>query len=318
MLMLTPWREAGRVRATAVAATMLLALRLPAQQVQDTLFIPRVGPAAYPAATGPRLYIDGGHHNFHTVDGRYAAFAHLASRDGYRVRGGNAEFSDALLATMDILVIANPLAERNDNGRWSLPTPSAFTAGEIAAVHRFVERGGSLLLIADHMPFAGAVENLGTAFGISWINGFAFDDKQNSIFRLSRGAGLSPHAIFTGRNSSERVDSIVAFTGSAFWLPGGGTPLIYIPPHSRVLLPNVAWQFSDSTASISAAGMLQGAALIVGRGRVMAAGEAAMFSAQRAGPNGANMMGFNNAGAPQNAQFVLNVLHWLSQLLPAQ
>ena len=312
-----PCRQSLRV-SIAVVAGMLYAFALPAQQVQDTLFIPHVSPAAFPAATGPRLYIDGGHYNFHTVDGRYAAFAHLAARDGYRVRGGNGVLSDSLLATMDLLVIANPLAARNDNGRWSLPTPSAFTGDEIAAVHRFVERGGSLLLIADHMPFAGAVENLGAAFGIAWINGFAFDDKQNSIFRLSRAAGLMPHPIFTGRNSSERVDSIVAFTGSAFWLPGGGAPLIVIPPHSRVRLPNVAWQFSDSTASISAAGMLQGAALLVGRGRVMAAGEAAMFSAQRAGANGANTMGFNNPGAPQNAQFVVNVLHWLSQLLPAQ
>lgn len=179
-----------------------------------------------------------------------------------------------------------------------------------------VEHGVSLLLIADHMPFGGAVEALGTAMGVSWINGFAYDGRQSSIFRLSRRAGLAAHSIFDGRSAAERVDSIVAFTGSAFWLPHGGAPLIFIPPDSRVLLPRVAWQFSDSTASIGATGMLQGAALIVGQGRMVAAGEAAMFSAQRAGREGATMMGFNDPSAPQNAQFVLNVLHWLSKLLP--
>jgi hypothetical protein len=290
-----------------------------AQQVPDTLFVPKTGAAAYQAGKGPRLYIDGGHYNFHTVDGRYAPFAKLAARDGYRISGNTGALTDSLLATIDILVIANPLNARNTNNNWKLPTPSAFSDAEIASVHRFVERGGSLLLIADHMPFGGAVENLAAAFGISWINGFAYDAKQNSIFTYSRTSGLHPHPVFDGRaGANERVDSIVAFTGSAFWVPSGGAPLISIPKDSRVLMPNVAWQFSDSTASISATGMLQGAALVIGRGRVLAAGEAAMFSAQRAGPQGANLMGFNAPAASQNAQFVLNVLHWLSGLLPAK
>jgi hypothetical protein len=290
-----------------------------AQQVPDTLFVARTGPAAFALGKGPRLVIDGGHSNFHTVDGRYAPFAKLAARDGYRVSGSNGVLTDSLLATMDVLVIANPLNPRNAPNKWELPTPSAYSDVEIAAVKRWVERGGALLLIADHMPFGGAVENLASAFGISWINGFAQDDKQNSIYRYSRQTGLHAHPIFDGRaGKSERVDSIVAFTGSAFWLPGGGAPLMSIPPNSRVLMPRVAWQFSDSTASISAAGMLQGAALQVGQGRVVAAGEAAMFSAQRAGPQGATMMGFNAPNAPQNAQFALNALHWLSRLLPAK
>ena len=46
---------------------------------------------------------------------------------------------------------------------------------------------------------------------------------------------------------------------------------------------------------------------------IVAAGEAAMFSAQRAGPQAANLMGFNNPSAHQNGQFVLNVLRWLTE-----
>jgi hypothetical protein len=43
-------------------------------------------------------------------------------------------------------------------------------------------------------------------------------------------------------------------------------------------------------------------------------GEAAMCTAQLAGPQHVPM-GMNNPLAPQNAQFCLNVVHWLSGLL---
>jgi hypothetical protein len=49
----------------------------------------------------------------------------------------------------------------------------------------------------------------------------------------------------------------------------------------------------------------------VGEGRVAFFGEAAMFSAQLAGPE-QHPAGMNAPGAEENFQFVLNVLHWLS------
>ncbi len=61
-------------------------------------------------------------------------------------------------------------------------------------------------------------------------------------------------------------------------------------------------------------GWLQGGALRVGEGRAVVLGEAAMCTAQLAGPQRAPM-GMNNPLAPQNAQFCLNVVHWLSGLL---
>lgn len=48
--------------------------------------------------------------------------------------------------------------------------------------------------------------------------------------------------------------------------------------------------------------------------RVAAFGEAAMFSAQLAGPE-QRPMGLNRPQARQNQQFLLNVAHWLSGLL---
>ena len=69
---------------------------------------------------------------------------------------------------------------------------------------------------------------------------------------------------------------------------------------------------TDRTPQISGAGMLQGVLLRPGKGRLAVFGEAAMFSAQTSGPT---RFGFNDPTAPQNAQFVLNTLHWLSGLL---
>ena len=58
---------------------------------------------------------------------------------------------------------------------------------------------------------------------------------------------------------------------------------------------------------------LQGALLHVGRGRVAAFGEAAMFSAQRKGP-GQVPMGMNAPEAAQNARFTVAVLGWLASI----
>lgn len=81
-----------------------------------------------------------------------------------------------------------------------------------------------------------------------------------------------------------------------------------------LLMPEVAWQFSKLTPSMSASGMLQGAVVQFGGGRVAVFGEAAMFSAQLAGPD-RTPIGMNSPSAPQNAQFLLNIVHWLSGAL---
>lgn len=49
----------------------------------------------------------------------------------------------------------------------------------------------------------------------------------------------------------------------------------------------------------------------IGRGRVALFGEAAMFTAQRAGPERAPV-GMNAPAAAQNAQLALNLVRWLT------
>jgi hypothetical protein len=286
-----------------------------AQQVADTVFNPPIARPAYAEGRGPVVLIDEAHDNFHTADGRYLAFARLLRRDGYVVRPNKTSLTKAGLAGARILVIANALHERNRND-WELPTPSAFTPEEIAAVREWVAEGGSLLLIADHMPFPGAVDQLAAAFGVFFVNGFAQDSTREDgtlIFRRAN-ASLGTHATVNGRSQGERIDSVTSFTGSAFRTTVPVDTLLRLPATTIVLMPQVAWQFSRLTPRLGGAGMLQGAVLAHGRGRIAVFGEAAMFSAQVAGPQ-RRPAGMNDPTAPQNAQFLLNVMHWLSGVL---
>jgi hypothetical protein len=295
---------------------IVAAAPLSAQQVADSAFAPPVPSPLYKEGAGPLILLDEAHHNFHTTTGRYLAFTRLARRDGYRVVGNTRRFSPEVLAGVKILVIANALAERNANGNWSLPTPSAFDSAEIAAVREWVRGGGSLMLISDHHPFPGAMGDLAEAFGVHMMNGFAMqnDSIANGIFTHTRAArALHDHPITRGRFPSERVDSVKVFTGQGFRVDQGA-PLMTIRNDVVMLMPVVAWQFSDSTPRTSAKGLLQGAAITFGRGRVAVFAEAAMFSAQLAGQN-RSPMGMNNPTAPQNPRFLLNVLHWLSGAL---
>jgi hypothetical protein len=288
---------------------------LAGQQVADTAFNPEVTSPAFPAGDGPTVLIDEAHFNFHTASGRYLPFATLLRRDGYTVIPSDAPFTSAALGGADILVVANAIAERNVSD-WSLPTPSAFTADEIAAVQEWVAGGGSLMLIADHMPFPGAAERLAAAFGLLFGNGFALDPERRSgtfAFRHADGS-LVDHMITRGRRAEETVDHVVAFTGQAFRAEVEVEPLLVLASGSILLLPVQAWQFSDQTASVPAAGLYQGAVLRYGEGRVAAFGEAAMFSAQVGGPE-RRPMGMNAPAASRNPQFLLNVMHWLSGLL---
>lgn len=296
---------------------LVLLTSVQAQQVADTTFNPPIAKPAYASSAGPAVMLDEAHFNFHTATGRYLSFAQLLRRDGYVVQASTTRFNKESLGKGKILVIANALAEINSQGNWSLPNPSAFADDEIAAVRDWVQEGGSLLLIADHMPFAGAVEKLGAAFGIRFSNCFAMfaEQSRGATFAFHRSDGrLAQHPIINGRTTEERIDSLITFTGSAFQVDGGAQPLFVLDSSQILLLPETAWQFTAETPRLPAAGWLQGATLKFGKGRVAVFGEAAMFSAQLAGAN-RTPVGMNSPNAPQNYRFLLNVMHWLSGLL---
>jgi len=264
-------------------------------------------------AQGPRVGIDEAHANFHTMDGGFRAFARLIARDGYRVEPVRSTFTDRALSNLDILVIANALG---DTGNIVVPTHSAFTKGEIGTLVHWVEEGGSLLLIADHMPFAGAAEALARAFGVYFMNGYALSTIRGAqSFMFRRGDGTLPaSALADGRGTGERVDSVLTFGGQAFRAVVPVQPVFVIPDDALLVMTHRWAVFTDSTPRTPAGGLLQAATLKVGRGRVAFFGEAAMFSAQLVGPEGLPM-GMNVPEAAQNPPFVLNVMHWLGGIL---
>jgi hypothetical protein len=318
---------AGRVFAGRVAAAFGTVLVLTgaapaarAQQVADSSFSVPIAAPAFTRANAPLVLLDEAHTNFHTLDGRYLVFGKVLAQDGFVVRPSRVPFSAEALRDARVLVIANALHARNAGGKWELPTPSAFSTEEIAAVREWVRAGGSLLLIADHMPFPGAAGALAEAFGVRMRNGFAYDStRTNSKFTFTRAGGrLAPHPIIEGRTAAERIDSVVAFTGQAFTVEPPGRALLTLAPGTIVLEPRVAWQFDATTPTVPGAGLLQGAALGFGKGRVAIFGEAAMFSAQFGGGARRTPMGMNDPTAPQNAQFLLNVMHWLVGMLPLE
>ncbi len=304
-------RARGRAGCIALALCCGLVGRAGAQQVSDTLWQPKVSHPMFAAGQGPVVYIDEAHHNFHTMGGRFAPFARLLQADGFGVRRFVASFDQASLDSIRILVISNALAKENETV-WARPVRSAFSAAEIDALEAWVKGGGALLLIADHMPLAGAAMELGARFGAPYIDGFALGktpaEGRVTIYRRADGS-LVDHVITNGRSREERVDSIATFTGSALLHTVPLDSLLILPTETRVFIPQVAWQFSDSTPYVVGARLLQGAVRRVGRGRVALFGEAAMFSAQR--QNGVTM-GLNDPRAVGNAQFVVNLLHWLA------
>ena len=293
-----------------------------AQQRANTAFEPTAKNPQYESGAGPLILIDEGHDNYHTSSGRYQAFAQVLEADGYQVAAHSGQVTAESLSASSVLVISNALHEQNV-GNWALPTPSAFTPQEIGAIVSFVESGGGLLLIADHMPFPGAVAELAAEFGVTLKNGFAFalntsgQQINPAVFRRperqngGRSQGrIGDHPITRGRNESETINQVASFTGCAFRLKGNAESLLVFRGNTVMYLPRVAWEFDDGINAIEVAGWSQAAAIEQGNGRVVLFGEAAMLTSQIGG-NGA-ALGFTATQARDNEQLLLNVLHWLS------
>jgi len=301
--------------ANAAALALLAAAPSAAQQVPDRDYRPAITRAEYAQGSGPVVCVDEAHHNFHTLAERFWAFGDLLRQDGFQVAPNKSTFTAASLKRCAVLVISNAQPSDAEWDQYPYPTPSAFTDAEIAAVHRWVDRGGALLLIADHMPLAGAAAGLASAFHVEFMDGFAMRDPETrdpDIFRTDDRT-LRDHVIVRGHNAGESVASIRTFTGQAFRAPHA-EPLIVIPAGYVGLMPRKAWQFGPDTPRVPIEGWLQGAVQASGKGRAAFFGEAAMFSAQLAGPD-KKPMGMNAPGAEANFRFTLNLLHWLTRTL---
>ena len=283
---------------------MMLVAAAWSQQIPDTSRFFTITDPSFPAGQGPVVMVDAAHNNFHTLDGRYAAFGNILKADGYRTVSNEKAITPEVLAGCDIYVISNPLHASNV-GSWQLPNPSAFTASEITALQQWVSAGGRLFLIADHMPFAGAAQDLGRAFGFEFFNCFATDQNRTPDYFSYENGMLYDTEITQG------IDSILTFTGSAFAIPSNATPVASFSEEFILLMPVVAWQFTDDTPVFNGKGLHQLAYRTYGEGKVFLSGEAAMFSAQLAGPQ-QQRMGLNNPAARKNIDLLRRIVAWLA------
>ncbi len=326
---------------TTRPALLLSALVLIAGSVQSQ-------EPAYPHGAGPTVLIDTAHHNLDPFEKNAARL----EEDGYRVRELKQPFDREALVDVQITLIILPLASRNAlpspgpptqaevAAAWRRPTPSAFSEAEITILREWVGEGGALFLVLDHFPMSGAVQELGTAFGIEISNGFAFDGARlseqdvaqvmaqgahctpqpspqrpglerlcssgNLVFERAEG-GVADDPITNGRTPGQRIESVGFFTGSSFRLPPEGRSLLTFGPSFVSLLPEVAWQFSDKTPREGIGGWSAGGVLRVERGRVAIFGEDGILAEPLAWAERHPEL--------QNPQLFMNALHWLSGLL---
>ncbi len=331
-----------RAAALALAAALASAAPARAQQLADTTFAPR---AERPAFTErhPVVLVDEAHHEYHTMGGRYRALAGLLASDGCRVVPGMQPFSPELLQSCQVLVVADALgAARMIDGNAAKP---AFTDAECDVVRDWVKGGGALLLIADHAPFAVAMEPLALRFGVDMSKGYTMDDRNvdpesgnpGCILFTREKRGIAGHPITRGRGADERVSRVATFTGQSLKGPPGSVNLLALAP-SAVDLPltpggqragpvrkpaGPAKSVEEMLArdAVPAKGRAQAVAFTFGRGRVVVAGDAAMFGAQLAvGPEAKRMkkdvlrLGMNRSDL-DNQKLALNIVRWLAGAL---
>lgn len=305
MMRAVPIWPVAALAALAAAAAFVQ----PPDQTVDPDFDTTVSAPAH-TAKHPAVLFDEAHHNLHTAGGLYKPFADLIGHDGYRVEANKKPFTRAVLDRYQILIIANATGAEGGGPKAAEP---AFTESECQAVDAWVKGGGALLLITDQNHWGAASRRLGNRFGIEMSQGVT-TDPQNSVpgmparLVFSRADGLlGDHPITRGREPSEQVNRVVTYAGQSLLGPRGSVPFL-------VLGESAMDQYPGDLVMVRAAGRCQGLAMTHGKGRVVVLGEAGALSAQF-GPGG-RPFGMNDPGN-DNRQLALNIMHWLSGLIPA-
>lgn len=306
----------SKVGTALAGAAVLLTLAACGQAVD---FDARVEKPAF-ADAGAVLLFDRGHHERHGIDTTYRPFAALARNNGLDIEAADSPLTGEVLARGRILAIVSASADTDTNAA------PAFSRAEIAALLSWVRSGGSLLLVTDHYPYPNAVEGLVNALGLDVAKGMTFDpahfrqgsgDESRLIFSRSNRL-LAAHPITEGRNKAESVGLVETFTGDAFRPRHRGiVPILALASTAvnRVGTPAVSKKSGDTIvrvtfgAPVPATGWCQGAALELGKGRVVLLAEAAMITAQEDAGRPIGM----NAPGNDNRRLLLNILNWLGR-----
>ena len=253
----------------------------------DPAFDPAVQNPAYPESTGPRILLDGAHHNFFIQWDFIEPFASLARADGYRPVIGEEAFT----------------------------TESTFTDEEISVLHDWVDGGGSLLVFSEHAPFDQAINPLLQRFGMSSSVGYVVDHEHADksfgksgwiVFSRENGLLNIEHPIIQGRNENEAIDSILTFGGSS--LSGEGYTNLFR------LSPTAKNEMHPTGVGPIGMGTSQALAGNFGEGKIVAFGDSNGFTAMVfTEEDGSTVSAGMNTDHYDWKQLVLNVMHWLSE-----
>jgi hypothetical protein len=265
----------------------------------------------------PRVLFDEGHNNASSISlsGRYWPFGRLLRTDGFELERGTTPFTAESLAGVRVLVIANAAgAPKPQFFGLNLPVATnklrsdpAFAAAEVSTIRAWVERGGSLLLIADHSPFGAAASAMAQAFGVTMHKGFVEVPGERSdplLFSVENGR-IGSHPILTGAAPGDAIRRVMTYTGQSLDGPNDASVLLRLPPSAVEGVP------SEDAIAERRAGVAQGLALQTGQGRVVVLGEGGMVTAQVYRGEHYGISAADN----DNRQFVLNVMRWLARAL---
>lgn len=273
---------------------------------------------AFKAQQGPKLVIHRAVSPY-LQRGRFEPFRILAESDGFKVSYLDKPMTPEILAGTDLFVIANAYTKNYKNFS-TLDAPSVYTGDEIAMLVEWVKNGGSMLILADHSPFAGGTIQLASAFGFTYMTGHVLD--KNSLSTRIRTAIdfkkennlLAEHPITMGSTGRMPITHFFGFGGQAIIPPAEATNILAIPSYFETFLGFDPHQNFHSTPRLDSGGFSQGSAVEFGNGRLVVMGETGGFTAQII--DGINGMGFEELVADENKEFVLATLRWLVNFTP--
>lgn len=251
--------------------------------------------------------------------GSFDPFKTLSETDGLSLNYLDTAIDAKTLSSAKILVIPN--AYTKDYASYStLEAPSVYSGPEIDLIKDWVQEGGSLLVLADHSPFAGGTIKLAEAFGFSYMTGHTLNKASlssrinvNIDFSLENGL-LADHPITNGAMGRKKISHYFAFGGQAIIAPKEAVSILTTPDYFETLLGFSASRDFYSALRLPTGGQSQGAAMEFGKGRLVIMGETGGFTAQLI--KGSRAFGFENPEADENKEFVLATMRWLARYEP--
>jgi hypothetical protein len=279
----------------------------------DPEFNPEVKNPVYTVDAGPKILLDGGHHNFFIQWNFIKPFVELATADGYQTIVDSLELTPNYLEQFDVVMIITALPF-DFTSKNEVTDESTFSTDEINSLYNWVNNGGSLLVFSEHAPFDQAINPLLQRFGITSSIGRTIDTLNYNKkigntgwieFSNENGGLKNDHPILNGRNKQERVSRLITFGGSA--LTGEGySSLLELSKSSENIV------HSTGVGPVGS-GNSQGLAGKIGKGKVVALSDSNGFTSmifdEEDGSKQAAGMNLQNYDWKQ---FVLNTLHWLS------